>query len=571
VRDKCPLLLFIALMVFLIGLGRRDIVISHEARVAQTARQMAASGAPWNARRLIVPVVAMKDIGSGVMRLAPAGGAAGEGSFSINPWLVPVLNTQIRLQKPPLPYWCDAVCFEVFGVNEFAARLVPALLGALGTLLVYDLARHLATRRVALLSALAWISTHFVVEEFRKSMADPYLAFATLLATAAWIRASGSRTRWGMVRERELSNIKSPSTADAPSPLPSPGGGGSALIVFYVSTAIGMLAKGPVIFLWLAITLVSFHLSTRRPFPRNIGAHILGLLLFLLLGCSWYVAMYLTVPHAINLWKYESVGELTSNTENVREWWFYFLNGPLILLPWLAMIVIGAAREISRRRFFLILWPAVALLLFSLVNQKKNAYLLPATPPLAILAGQGLATLVAIDRARRGIKWPGILAGIQSAVGIGFSIVTLILLLKFTHTIIALVIATGAVGVAVYPLVKLLGGDLRGWPVSQSIAYAILLMVFISFYESEKENTRSARAFAHSAQSIIDSAGGRIIPAAIPEEASFYLPLNYTGPRTTRQLFSIVDDPRNTITADDPRLIYASKSGRWKLLKQQTR
>ena len=147
-RASRAMLLIVAMPVFLVALGRRDIAISHEARVAQTARQMAASGAPWSARKLTAPITTLRDIGNGVMRLAPSG----EGSFQINPWLVPILNTQIRLQKPPLPYWCAAICFDLFGVNEFAARFVPALLGALSTMLIYELAGELFTKRIAVFS-----------------------------------------------------------------------------------------------------------------------------------------------------------------------------------------------------------------------------------------------------------------------------------------------------------------------------------------------------------------------------------------------------------------------------------
>ena len=60
----------------------------------------------------------------------------------MNPWLTPVLNRAVRLQKPPLPYWCAAVLFKLFGFGEGWARLVPALLGAISTLMVYDIGRR---------------------------------------------------------------------------------------------------------------------------------------------------------------------------------------------------------------------------------------------------------------------------------------------------------------------------------------------------------------------------------------------------------------------------------------------
>ncbi len=53
----------------------------------------------------------------GAARVMAAGGS----------WLVPLNNDIPRLVKPPLLYWAMAGSMEVFGVNEFAARLPGAL------------------------------------------------------------------------------------------------------------------------------------------------------------------------------------------------------------------------------------------------------------------------------------------------------------------------------------------------------------------------------------------------------------------------------------------------------------
>ena len=61
------------------------------------------------------------------------------------------------------------------------------MIGALATLLIWDLANMLLGRRAGWIAAGVWLSTHFIVDEFRKSMADPYLAFFTLLSVWAWV------------------------------------------------------------------------------------------------------------------------------------------------------------------------------------------------------------------------------------------------------------------------------------------------------------------------------------------------------------------------------------------------
>src|SRR5438876_5261627 len=51
-------------------------------------------------------------------------------------WVTPRLNGIKYFEKPPLQYWATAAAFEVFGVNEFAARLYLLACGLATILLV---------------------------------------------------------------------------------------------------------------------------------------------------------------------------------------------------------------------------------------------------------------------------------------------------------------------------------------------------------------------------------------------------------------------------------------------------
>src|SRR5437879_5517240 len=42
-------------------------------------------------------------------------------------WLTPVLHGQPYFDKPPLLYWLVMGCYGLFGVHDWAARLVPGL------------------------------------------------------------------------------------------------------------------------------------------------------------------------------------------------------------------------------------------------------------------------------------------------------------------------------------------------------------------------------------------------------------------------------------------------------------
>ena len=528
-RSKFALLL-VAAVVFLSMLGRRDLVTSHEGRVAQTARQMAVAGWPWDAQRVVVPVVKMQDIGGGVMRLAPA---KGEGDFEVNPWLVPVLNGEVRLQKPPLPYWCAAICFKLFGVSEWAARLVPALLGMISTLLVFDLARSVYGRRIALYSALAWISTFFIVDEFRKAMPDPYLAFCVLLAAWAWIALN---------RERPIARI----------------------VLLSIAVGLGFLAKGPVTILWVAIVVG----ATRRV---KIIPLLVAMVIGIVIGGWWYLYVNMHVPHALELWRYESVGELTENMENVRAWWFYGPNLLLIAMPWVIVAAVGIVDAIrrGRRRIFAVIWLGVAVLFFSLVHQKKNAYLLPAAPAFAMLIGQGTNAIVA--GVRRRIAAAGIVATIQAGIGIGFGIALVVLL----HDIEAILVMV----LSVVPMILILRHRPIKSAVWQPIAYALLIVVFANFYVTDKENQRSSREFMQETQRIIAQNGGQLNSATLAEDASFYLPLDFKGGEGNH-VYLVFDDRRDAVKPDVNRMakygagkkvvdakVILTSGKRWKLVE----
>src|SRR5690349_8817732 len=47
-------------------------------------------------------------------------------------FVVPHLNYVAYIEKPPLLYWTTALAFYLFGINQFAARIVPALSALFG-------------------------------------------------------------------------------------------------------------------------------------------------------------------------------------------------------------------------------------------------------------------------------------------------------------------------------------------------------------------------------------------------------------------------------------------------------
>lgn len=460
----------LAALVFLAGLGRGKIVTSHEARVAATAATMAESGWPWSARPVSVP-----------LRLE----SRPPQTLAVNPWLIPVFNREMRLQKPPLPYWCTAALYRLMGASEMTSRLVPALMGLAGALLLYDLARALSGRRSARWAALAWVSTLFIAEEYRKAMADPYLAFFALASFWAWVRAA--------------------------SPRPDGGRAAGFLALFYLSVALGLLAKGPVLLLHVLVP-VGLHTMLYRRAPRASWLqHAAGTGLALLLALPWPVYVAMHVPGVVQVWRYESVGEFADNVRNARPWFFYVPAMLELSLPWTPLWAAGlwAAVQRPRRHLLLpVLWCAVIVLVFSFAHMKKNAYMLPLMPAQALIIGRTIAMAEAWSRRGLRGRWPKLLLDAQVIVGValGLGIAALALLgpVEGRHSLqmwLRSIAATPALNIAgailalaaaLIPLNRHVCRTLTRRAAVQACCCAVLVVVTIVIVNASKHNQRKA-------------------------------------------------------------------------------
>src|SRR5205814_1649525 len=136
---------------------------------------------------------------------------------------------------------------------------------------------------------------------------------------------------------------------------------------------------------------------------RGVAAtrQAVGIALLLLIAVPWFAYVYRQVPNALALWRYESIGEISDNEEKARPWWLYLGSTFRLPLPWtplwiagIALVFIHGKRELrsprGRRRLVPILWYASNLLFFSMLNVKKDAYLLPALGAMVLTIADAL-------------------------------------------------------------------------------------------------------------------------------------------------------------------------------------
>jgi 4-amino-4-deoxy-L-arabinose transferase-like glycosyltransferase len=296
-------------------------------------------------------------------------------------WLVPrtpLLETTY-FDKPVLYFWLLAGSFRLFGVNEFAARLVSAIGAALMVGATYQLGRVLLAPRAAAWSALLLATTALTTIAGRFVRMDIWLTTLVAWSLYFWARVHFQRaSRWW-------------------------------LIAGYVCLAAACLTKGPVGVLLPAGAVACLLLVRRKPDWKALGrCHLLlGLGLIVLLAGPWFVYMNWLFPgYAADFFYRHHVLRAMSNT-------FGRAGNPALLpgiviggfLPWTVFLIgaiVGAIR--NRRRpdrpspqpglRLAYWWALLGVVPFMVFHTKLPVYIMPAFPALALIAGNHVVELL---------------------------------------------------------------------------------------------------------------------------------------------------------------------------------
>ncbi len=255
-------------------------------------------------------------------------------------FLIPRYNCDYRFEKPPLLYWLTSVSFLVFGVNEFSARLVSGLSALVLSFTTYKIVREFFNPEKALYSAL-------ILSTFLHLWIEARAAVPEMLLTA-----NMGLALYFFLRER--------------------------FSLGWIFTGLAFLTKGPV----GVLLPTAVYLLWKRKFdflkPK-------GILLFILIGFSWYGLMLLNFgyDYFYKFFIYENIMRFTG-AKSLHPMPLYFY--PLVLLA-SSIFYIPLLFKIPKLKgtFPLFLWLGFVLIFFSLSQNKLHHYILFAYPPLAIL------------------------------------------------------------------------------------------------------------------------------------------------------------------------------------------
>jgi 4-amino-4-deoxy-L-arabinose transferase-like glycosyltransferase len=294
-------------------------------------------------------------------------------------WVTARIDGVAYLEKAPLKYWLIAVCYRIFGVHDWAARIPTALCAILLCLVTARFARWALGESAGFYSGIVLATCIGLFLFTRVLITDVMLTFAIACAVFAAVRALEPGERHA----------------------------GRWAIGFWVAMAAAILFKGLVGGVFPIGTL-AVYLAIRRQSPRPL-LNWTGIALFFALAAPWHVLATLRNPPYLDFTLHAEEGTYRGF------FWFYFINEhvlrflnrrwprdyntvprPLFWLlhlvwffPW--SVYFPAIRLRGEKAATLALcWIGVVMIFFTL-STTQEYYSMPCYPAIAILLGMAMA------------------------------------------------------------------------------------------------------------------------------------------------------------------------------------
>lgn len=325
-------------------------------------------------------------------------------------WVTARLNGIAYLEKSPLVYWMMAICFKIFGVHDWAARIPIAFFSIALASLTARIATWASGPQLGLASGLImatslglWLFTRILIP-------DVILTFTIALALWSFLRALDREER----NPRYWSNI------------------------FSAAIAVGLLLKGLIALVFPGAAAVIYLLLTGQLLASNTWRRLRiaqGILILIAIAAPWHIAATLANPPSFDFTMRSVPGEYHGF------FWFYFLNEHVFrflnmrhprdyntvprlsfwlfhllwLFPWSLNFFTLRTPNSERHRSLILLcfcW-AGFLMFFFTFSTTQEYYSMPCYPALAILLASGLV------RDYNPPKWPSRFVGLIATLALG--------------------------------------------------------------------------------------------------------------------------------------------------------
>lgn len=280
-----------------------------------------------------------------------------------NNWLLTTLNEEPRYEKPPLPTWLTAISALLMGFDSlFALRLPAALVTLLLLYYFYKLAPKLKISiKQSFLASLILASSFYIIFAGRNGQWDIF-THAFMMGTIYYL--------WKLFRSSE-DLYKNAFLA----------------AVFF---GFSFMSKGPVS---LYALLLPFLIAYGKVYHfKNFRVRWKPLLLFLMVSIPisawWFIYVRMTDPVPfMRITSVETTRWANYNVKPFYYYWSFFTQSGIWTIPaFVGLLYPYLKNKVSNKKayVFSLLWTIAAVVLLSVIPEKKARYLLPVMIPLAL-------------------------------------------------------------------------------------------------------------------------------------------------------------------------------------------
>ena len=281
-------------------------------------------------------------------------------------WLLTTMNGEARYEKPPLPTWFSAIFGLIFGIKSVVAFRFPTLIlitviGVFTFLLSKKLVNNTSH---SLINGLIVITSFYVIGITLEAPWDIYTHGFMLVAIYYLFQLFGSKKN----------NVKH-----------------ILLASFFMGCSI--LSKGPIsIYALLLPFLLAYGFSYKF---KNVKSKLLPFLivfvLAIIIGGWWFLFVRLTDPETfISIAERETSNWHSYNVKPFYYYWSFFTQSGIWTIPaFISLLYPYLKTRVSNLKAykFSLFWTLFAVILLSVIPEKKSRYLMPVLIPLAINTG----------------------------------------------------------------------------------------------------------------------------------------------------------------------------------------
>lgn len=281
-------------------------------------------------------------------------------------WLLTTMNGEPRYQKPPLPTWLTAICGWLFGWKQTVLIRLPGI------------------AMVAVTGIIAFLFSKEIIKEKRLSFLIGLITITSLYVFAIVIEAPWDIFTHGFMYFgifhlfQLLTKLKNY---------------WKHTLLAGVGIGLSILCKGPIsIYALLLPFLIAFGLSYKyTSFKSKAFSLFSVLLLGLIIGGWWYLFVRLTDPETfVAVAEKETQNWSSYNVRPFYYYWSFFVQSGLWTIPAFMSLLYPYLK--NRVRFktsykLTFLWTIIAVVLLSIIPEKKSRYLMPVLIPLALNIG----------------------------------------------------------------------------------------------------------------------------------------------------------------------------------------